>query len=62
MFQEFYSNSNLLAWPLLGLGIFVTSFMLVLYYVFAVIRKSDSDKMAALPLEQESTGGFNNDR
>ncbi len=62
MFQEFYNNSNLLAWPLLGLGIFVTSFILVLYYVFAVIGKNDSDRMAALPLEQESKGGFNNDR
>ncbi|MBT3316385.1 hypothetical protein HN388_00220 [bacterium] len=62
MFQEFYNNSNLLAWPLLGLGIFVTSFMLVLYYVFAVISKNDRDKMAALPLEQESTGGSRNDR
>ncbi len=62
MFQEFYNNSNLLAWPLLGLGIFVTSFLLVLYYVFAVLSKKDSNKMAALPLEQESKGGFNNDR
>ncbi len=62
MFQEFYNNSNLLAWPLLGLGIFVTSFLLVLYYVFAVLSKNDSNKMAALPLEQESTGGFSNDR
>jgi hypothetical protein len=62
MFQEFYNESNLLAWPLLGLGIFVTSFILVLYYVFAVVRKKDIDKMAALPLENESTGGSNNGR
>lgn len=62
MFQQFYDGSNLLAWPLLGLGIFVTSFLLVLYYVFAVIGKKEANKMASLPLENESTGGSNNDQ
>ena len=54
MFAEFYSQNPLLFWPLVGLVIFVVSFMAVLLYVFMGLReKSKVDYLASLPLESD---------
>lgn len=56
MFSEFYANSNLLIWPLVGLGIFVLAFLAVLaWVVFGLRRNPIVDRMAALPLDDEIT-------
>ena len=52
MYQQFYANSDLLIWPLVGLGIFFLSFLAVLYYVLVLLRRNPAvDRMALLPLE-----------
>jgi hypothetical protein len=54
MFQEYFSGSNHLIWPLIGLVIFVTMFVGVLAYVFLGLRDKDKvAEIAALPLEPE---------
>ena len=54
MFQEFYDKSDLLAWPLVGLVIFIAIFLAVLGYVFVGLKnKSKVDEIAGLPLEPE---------
>ena len=63
MFQEYYSGSDHLIWPLIGLIIFVTMFVGVLAYVFLGLRdKTKVDEMAALPFEPEfpADGGNQN--
>jgi len=56
MFQEFFqARTGLLIWPLLGLGIFVTSFIFVLAYVAIGLRdRRKRDELAALPLAEDS--------
>jgi cbb3-type cytochrome oxidase subunit 3 len=55
MFQEFYAQSEHLIWPLVGLLIFVLLFVGVLAYVFFGLRDKDKvDKIAALPLADDS--------
>ncbi|MFH1845138.1 MAG: hypothetical protein ABIF77_18275 [bacterium] len=67
MFQQFYAGSDLLIWPLVGLGIFFVTFVAVLLYVLVFLRGSKSvDHLAALPLEddppaQTRKGGADND-
>ena len=57
MFQQFYAGSDLLVWPLVGLGIFVLGFVAVLLYVGVVLRGSPLiDHLAALPLADDTTG------
>jgi hypothetical protein len=52
MYQEFFSGSNLLVWPLVGLVIFVSSFVAVLLYVFIGLRdRKKVDHLAGLPLD-----------
>lgn len=52
MYQEFFSNSNLLIWPLIGLAIFVVSFTAVLFYAFLGLRdRKKVDHLAGLPLD-----------
>ncbi len=54
MYQEFFADSTLLAWPMVGLAVFVLSFIAVILYV--VYGLKDPDKrghIAALPLEDE---------
>ncbi len=54
MFQEYFSGSDHLIWPLLGLLIFVVIFIGVLAYVFLGLR--DKDKLrdiASLPLADD---------
>ena len=54
MYQEFYSGSNLLIWPLIGLLIFVSVFIGVLAYTFFGLRdKKKLEEIAALPLEPD---------
>jgi len=54
MFQEFYSRSELLSWPLAGLFIFITVFLGVLAFVFLGLRDQKKlDEIAALPLEAD---------
>jgi cbb3-type cytochrome oxidase subunit 3 len=58
MFQEYYANSSLLIWPLVGLIIFVAIFTGVLAYVFLGLRdKSKIDELAALPLDTDTDEG-----
>jgi cbb3-type cytochrome oxidase subunit 3 len=55
MFQEFYAQSEHLIWPLVGLLIFFLLFVGVLVYVFFGLRDKDKvDKIAALPLADDS--------
>lgn len=57
MYGEFYADSDLLIWPLVGLGIFVISFIAVLLYVFVGLRDRDeTDRLAGLPLENGDDG------
>jgi hypothetical protein len=54
MYQEFYADSNLLVWPLIGLLIFVAVFAGVLAWVFFGLRDSGKlEEIAALPLEDD---------
>lgn len=68
MFGEYYAGSDLLMWPLVGLGIFVVAFIGVLLYVLVVVRDRHTlDRMAALPLEDDegyatTEGESENDR
>lgn len=55
MYKEFYSHSELMNWPLVGLSIFFLTFLAVLAYVFFGLRKSrEIDRMAALPLDDDT--------
>ena len=59
MYQQFYDKSDLLAWPLVGLVIFIGLFLGVLGYVFFGLKNKEKvDSMAALPFvtENESDG------
>jgi len=54
MFQEFFSRSDHLIWPLIGLILFVAIFLGVLAYVFFGLRdRRKVDEIAALPFEPE---------
>jgi len=56
MYQEYYSDSSLLVWPLVGLLIFVAIFAGVLAYTFFGLRDSGRlEEIAALPLESDDT-------
>ena len=55
MFAEFYAQSPLLFWPLVGLGIFLVSFAAAMLYVFIGLRDQRKvDYLASLPLEPDS--------
>ena len=52
MFQEFFASSTLLTWPLVGLAVFVLSFIAVLLYVVFGLRDPQKlDHIASLPLD-----------
>ena len=54
MFQDFYAQSEHLAWPLLGLRIFEGSFVAVLVYVLVGLRNPERvGRIARLPLEPD---------
>jgi len=57
MYQEFFADSELLIWPLIGLVLFVLSFLGVLWYVvFGLGDARKRDHIAALPLDDENGG------
>jgi hypothetical protein len=56
MFQDFYAHSRLLIWPLIGLGIFLASFVGVLLYILIALRdRAKVERLSRLPLETEVT-------
>ncbi len=56
MFQEFFSNSTLLAWPLVGLLLSVAFFVGVLAFVFLGLRdRTRIHELASMPLDSEET-------
>ena len=52
MASWFFDGNQLLVWPLVGLGIFIVTFLLVGVYAFSA-RRRDMDRMAALPLDDD---------
>ena len=57
MYQEYFAGSDLLVWPLVGLVIFVLSFLGVMWYVLQGLADARKrDHIAALPLEDEKGG------
>jgi len=63
MFQEFFSSRmDLLLGPKLAFGLFFLVFLLVLAWVFFGLRNDEELKrIAALPLEDDSRGGAENE-
>jgi hypothetical protein len=56
MFQEFFSRSTLLVWPLVGLLLSVTFFVGVLAFVFLGLRdRTRVSELASMPLDAEET-------
>jgi hypothetical protein len=54
MLQQFYADSGLLLWPMLGMGLLVVVFLLVMGHVIFGMRKSPIvSRMARLPLEDD---------
>ncbi len=57
MFQQYFAQSDLLMWPLVGLMLFLMSFMGVLWSVFNGLGDARvRDHIAALPLDDEQGG------
>ncbi len=56
MFQEYFAQSVLLDWPLMGLVFFVLGFVAVLAYAGLGLRdRNRVARLAALPLEGDGT-------
>jgi cbb3-type cytochrome oxidase subunit 3 len=54
MYQEFYAGSDLLVFPLIGLGIFFVAFVAVIVYVLFFMRRGrELDRIASLPLDDD---------
>ena len=54
MLQQFYAESGLMIWPVLGMGLLAIVFLLVMGYTIFGLRKSPTvARMAWLPLEDE---------
>ncbi|MEZ4647854.1 MAG: hypothetical protein R3E97_03550 [Candidatus Eisenbacteria bacterium] len=59
MFQEFFARSELLILPLVSLGIFFVTFMLVLTHVVFGLRKKELlTHVSMLPLDDEEEGHY----
>ena len=57
MFQQYFADSTLLVWPLIGLAVFVLSFIAVLIYVVFGLRDADKrHHIASLPLDDDNGG------
>ncbi len=55
MFSEFYAESGLLLWPVLGMVILAVTFLMVMGWVVIGLRNSPTvARMAALPLEDDA--------
>lgn len=56
MFQEFFTRSTLLVWPLVGLLLSVAFFIGVLAFVFLGLRdRQHVSELASLPFDTEET-------
>ena len=55
MFAEWMSRSQLLVWPMVGLGVFFVTFVIVLIRVAFGMRDERTARVAALPLDDETT-------
>jgi cbb3-type cytochrome oxidase subunit 3 len=54
MYQEYFAGSDLLIWPLVGLVIFLLSFLGVMWYVLVGLSdRRKRDHIAALPLNDD---------
>ena len=54
MLQQFYAQSGLMIWPVLGMGLLAVVFLLVMGYTIFGLRKSPTvARMAGLPLEDD---------
>lgn len=59
MFQQFFRGSDLLIFPVVGLVIFILSFVGVLAYVFIGLREKEKvRRIAALPLEGDDVSSI----
>ena len=55
MFQDYFAQSDLLIWPLIGLIIFLVSFVGVLLYVgFGLRDRKKREHLSRLPLQPDS--------
>ena len=55
MFQDYFAQSELLIWPLIGLIIFLASFVGVLLYVgFGLRDRRKLEHLSRLPLQSDS--------
>lgn len=56
MYKQFFSNSDLLLWPVIGFGIFFTVFLAVLFRVLVWRRSRDQwHDLAIMPLDSNET-------
>lgn len=56
MFHWFFRDSGLLGWPLVGLGVCFATFVMVVLYVTFVLRRGEHlDRIASLPLDDETS-------
>jgi cbb3-type cytochrome oxidase subunit 3 len=54
MFRDYFAQSDLLIWPMIGLIIFLASFIGVILYVFFGLRdRSKREYLARLPLDSD---------
>jgi len=54
VFSEFFQGRlDLMVWPLIGLFVFLGTFLGVLYWVFFRSKASSFDRVASLPLESD---------
>ena len=57
MFAQWFAGSDLLVWPLVGLGIFFVTFVAVVGRAVFGMRGGRADRMASLPLEEDGGAG-----
>jgi len=57
MLQQFLATTKLTVWPLVGLGIFFTTFCLVVVRVLLRRHREEDRRMAHLPLEDVPAAG-----
>ncbi len=55
MYAWFYKGSDLVAFPIAGLLIFVTVFVVVVLRAYSRAQRPAYDRAAAMPLEDDST-------
>jgi hypothetical protein len=54
MYAQWFAGSDLLVWPLIGLGIFFVTFVAVLIWIFVGMRDTRrTGALAAMPLRDD---------